>query len=358
MDLFGKQKQFGYNIYLKPLTYINLLKKRLVVDDQMTDMMLQDAQVPCNIPLHDGYIMQLSLFQRDASRPERSPYYGIHLLDEDQEITPGCGLNFTQEEYDNLMGMLLQWKEMVKLQLDEEDGCFAEPKPSKRRREDVSIQEPGTSYGADEECGDGGHGGGEDSGAADGDHDDHDDQKRIELPPPASKKRKLALVLYGWEWVKDGEEMQFLTTGHSQGEWFVDPKECLREAMTYRQLPLNSRLETFTKKLYKTIGFDMLDACLSQMILEKIESIKEYKNEEYGDDDLEKFGEEAMKSIDMEQIFERCKKVITSYQKFTAEQNVWFMRMVSEYPKEGGILDIMKRGYLDDTFLQVFQYIV
>lgn len=366
MDQFGKPKPFGYTIYLKPVTYISLLKKRRAVDELMTDMMLEDVKVPCNISLHDQYIIQLSLFPRDGSRPEKSPYYGIHVLDEDQEIAPGRGLNFTQIEYDGLMEMLQQWKEMVKLQLDEEDEPYSEPKPSKRRKKDVSISEPGPSVADAVDSVDGDHDAGEGNGDADGGYDGQrviqsgEHLERNLIPPFTSKKRRLGVFVYGWEWVKNGEEMQFPTTGQSQGQWFVDPKKCFYEAGTYTPSTPNCKLETFAHKLNKTIGLSMIEACLAHLIREKIGAIKEHKNEEFADDDLEKFGVEALNSIGMDEVFDRCKRVITFYQKnqkWTNEYDLWFMKMLTEYPKDDDILETMKCGYLDEIFSQVFAYI-
>jgi hypothetical protein len=110
-DAYGRIKGNGYKVYVKPTTCIAIWEKREEIDATMHDMTHQEDPEPTNIHLVDNSIMQLSLIHKKKDLSKLYPYYGIHILDEDQNIVVGGGLNLSNEEYSNFLKMMASYQQ-------------------------------------------------------------------------------------------------------------------------------------------------------------------------------------------------------------------------------------------------------
>jgi len=290
MDILGRKKETAYKVYVKPLTYVAILGKMEEIEKKMLEL-VEGGTSLLNINLHDDSIIQLSLFQKNPRKPEeREPYYGIHRVDLDDEIVPGVGINLNQDEYVNFIEMLMQWRAGFKAK-DYVDATKGKPLKKKRRVQYEGAHAPATAS--------------------------------------TSPYRSVQITCYGWEWYLSGSEP---LRSRSQGYYFVNPKNCLKQAVE-KKPEGDFQLETFAKKDTMEIDGAMFDSAYGYLLVKNILYCKAENGFAFPKLDIEEdfqiYGGKAWERISITDVYNLVKDLIETHQKFDEDMKIWIMNKLA-----------------------------
>lgn len=305
-DILGRESLSAYKVFIKPATYLTIYEKNDAIRKKMDELKEVENLTPVNFVLYDRYIIQLSLFKRGKSL---EPYYGIHILDQTDQIKIGCGLNLTEAEWIDFIQMLEEWYEGV-IECDSKESKKEGEKKKKGKKRKTSI---------------------------------------------IYKSEQLCVTLYGWEWIYASEK----GNGVNQGGLFINPSLCLQEAMKFRPEG-DYHMETIEQKHFFDIDCDMIETAFGYLITRHIGLYKEarenYMNTE--DCDLyERYGSEILGDISVGEIFDLCKMTITKYRIFTEEDNKWLMHLFSNFNKDESILNRLQKEQFKPYLMSLFEYV-
>lgn len=277
----GNNKQWIYKVYVKAQTCFAILSKHLDVQLGMQDILNKSIPSPHFIELHNKNVIRLSVLTN--KKKDQVGYYGIHILDEEDEILPGMGLNLKEEEFANLINMM-----------DEHRKAVEDYKKEMGFEENTPIEQIHAFFVT------------------------RAGKKRKHTGSnPGQDKKMLLATLYGWNWHVQGLEETPLTK-ESKGNWFINGRACYQEAMTYKPIGEGYVLEIVEKPTPLEIGKEMVEAAIARLITYNIPSCRDNPKFSYlresGCDDLEAFGGECLKMVTDEKIYDLCKKAITHYQ--------------------------------------------
>jgi len=331
-DILGRKKESAYKVYVKPLTYVAILGKKDEVEEKMLEL-VEGEEGPIDVELHDDAILQLSLVQ--DSKKEKRAYYGIHRVDCDNQIVPGLGLNLTQLEYLNFIEMLMQWR-----------GGFEKKAPTPTKGKSTKKKRKVTF--------------------PDGSAGSVPTQNRPYFPEEGAstsnpqQNKSIKITYFGWEWYPADSQP---SRSRSQGHYFVNPKNCLDQAMS-KKPEGDYRLETFARKDFVDIDDSMFDSAYGSLLIKNILHCKAeagYAHPELNvREDFEVYGEQAWKMISISHIYNLVKKAIELHDDFNQSMKVWLMnRLALHTVNEGYVIDYMKEGGYLTTGLcdELFQYI-
>jgi len=329
-DILGRKKETAYRVYIKPATYVAILGKKDEIEEKMLEM-AEGGEGPVDVELHDGAILQLSLIQKDPKKAKKA-YYGIHRVDCDNLIIPGLGMNLTQIEYLNFIEMLMQWRNGF----ERKESTLTKGKNPKKKRK---VQFPdGTT------------------GSVSLQNRAHPPEESISI----SQNKSIKITYFGWEWYDaDSEPLR----SRSQGHYFVNPKNCLDEAMSEKPEG-DYRLETFAKKDFVDIDNSMFDSAYGSLLVKNILRCKGEAGFTHPklsvEEDFEVYGSKAWNMITISDVYNLVKQAFELHDDFNQDMKVWLMNrlalhtatetFITDYMKEGGNL----AGGLCD---ELFQYI-
>jgi hypothetical protein len=400
-DVFGKIRGGGYKVYVKPSTCLSILGKMNEIKNTMEELKKQEDPESTNIHLHGDTILQLNLLYKD-DLSDFIEYYGIHRVDDDNNIQVGVGLNLNKTEYHCFLKMLMSWKEYNsrKEQTRKRSG-EAVNHPSKRKRgldkksmtsekiqstkssEEVSslqseeqpppqMEEP---YSQMEEA---------DSQVV-GDKLIQEPMKPVRgektepIKPKVQKeeettekttklaegdtnggthilteKQKFEVTLYGWEWQPRKADNTSDFKGKPQGGWFIDPKKCIDEACRFRPEDFTAYLmNIITRKIQLYVNQDMFDCALAKLIRDKMAKMGIHTPVP----DLKLASEQKLvDSIPVIEIYRVCKTAISYYQEMTELDENYLMKALSEYTKDVNIFYLMKHKYFNIYFVDLFDF--
>jgi hypothetical protein len=165
--------------------------------------------------------------------------------------------------------------------------------------------------------------------------------------------RKIGVTLFGWEWclVKDDGSIELL--GKPQGDFFVDPKMCVSQAMQNKPKYGNYKMNTITRKVHLPINQDLLDAALGRLV-----QLRQYHHKKLGMPEGHPTAESTiLGSISFAEIYDLCRKAIQLYQSVTELDMSHLMELLSEYKKDYNIFYLLKHKFLNKYFVQLFEFL-
>lgn len=375
-DILGRSKGSGYKVYVKPTTYLAILEKSGEIDKTMKELAEKENPQPVNIQLCGNSILQLSFFQKDPTVPELYPYYGIHMVDDEDQIIAGAGMNLTQMEYLNFLAMLMKWKGVgesmevggdsgtLSTQVNIEKkpisaqssyhqtkvGSYFKPNPQgmKGVKRHLSLLDCSISEQVKQkktQC----------EGAVKKEH--------VNKNSPTPLKRVL-VTMHGWEWYIPKDDVTPELYGRSQGGWFINPTYCIQEAMRSKPPSEAYRLNSVIRKKYLDIDDDMVDAALAKLVKDNYDNIIKEKKEDLADGDAcdgdinyGKYASEILGNISMVDVFDLCVKVVGYYHSINEFDVNWLMKLILAYEKNEGIFYLIRENHLNKYCVQLFDYL-
>lgn len=314
-DILGRSSLSAYKVFIKPLTYLTIYEKNKAIRKRMDELIEEESIIPVNFNLYDNYIIQLSLFKR---KEIFEPYYGIHILDLEEQIQPASGINLTDTEFSVFIQMLEEWY-----------GNTIEKKKTKGKKRKLNLE----------------------------DNVQEKEKKKKQTDTAKEKKEKkkqFFVILYGWEWIYYGSENGKCT---QEGGLFISSRLCEREAMKCKPAG-DYKLKIIEHKQFFDIDFDMIETAVGYLINKNIDLYKELYNIYTEDIDLyDQYGPEILRNISNEEIFDLCKMVIMNYQTFSEEDNLWLEQLVSTFNKNESILIRLRLDNFKPYLMSVFEFV-
>lgn len=319
-DILGRESTCAYKVFIKPLTYLSIYEKNKTIQKKMDELIEEENSNPLNFSLHDNHILQLSLFRRDKVL---EPYYGIHVLDSEDQIQVGTGVNLTETEWNAFIQMVGEWYGGF----ESDSKALKEEKEKKRRGKKRKI-------------------------TLESETNDGKKEKKMEND---EEKKRLCITLYGWEWEHPSENGK----NETQGDFFVNPSACLQHAMSLKPEG-DYNLKTIERKHFFDIDYDMIETAFAYLVKKNIDLYKESRaNYMNGDvsDLYEIYGAEILESISIGEIFDMCKMTIVKYQSFTEDDNMWLMHLFSSFNKNEDIFNRLLAENFKPYFMSLYEYV-
>jgi hypothetical protein len=179
------------------------------------------------------------------------------------------------------------------------------------------------------------------------------DKVQVGVGADSKITKTIGITLYGWEWslVKDDGSIEMV--GKAQGEFFVDPKECVNQAMQNKPKHGKYKMNTITRKVNLPINHDLLDAALGRLV-----QLRQYHHKKLGMPEGHPSAESTiLGSISFAEIYDLCRKAIQLYQTVTELDMSHLMELLSSYKKDYNIFYLLKNNYLNKYFVQLFDFL-
>jgi hypothetical protein len=165
--------------------------------------------------------------------------------------------------------------------------------------------------------------------------------------------KKIAVTLYGWEWYPVKDDGSIEMTGKAQGDLFVDPKECVNQAMQNRPKYGKYKMNTITRKVTFPINHDLFDAALGRLV-----QLRQYHHKKMGMPEGHPSAESTiLGSISYAEIYDLSRKAIQFYQSVTEMDMMHLMELLTDYKKDYNIFYLIKNKFLNNIFVQLFNFL-
>lgn len=328
----GENFDSGYKVYIPSTSLKAIIDRQDVIQDGVASIIDGTIESPHNIPLHKRQVMRLSYFYEHF-------YYGIHVLDVDEKVRIGKGMNLTEEEYQTLLEHVTQ-----KINTDgekkrnEEHGEGRAKNFLKRQAWEMTTGE--CSTGASK-------------------------RRESDLDVlPIKSGLIIETSMFGWKWNTE-VSTQFSSEKESDGQWHFCPKECFVEAMTFKPIDddelISAKLDVFNKTEYVSINKAFLDVVVAKLIKFNVSLCAEQdKNSSiYSDEseDMLAYGRDVMDRVTSTDIYDLCKKTMIQYTKLNPAMELELMRVISSYQKSDSVLSDIRNNTINPLLFGLMNYI-
>jgi hypothetical protein len=172
-----------------------------------------------------------------------------------------------------------------------------------------------------------------------------------------TNKRQIEVTVYGWEWNLVKDDGTVTLGGIPQGEVFVDPQDCIDEAMNCKPVNGNYRMNSITRKMKLDISPEMLDAALGKLVKDRHYHHQNI-SEKTGVPLLQTAKTTILSSISFGEIYGLCRDAIRFCQGEVTESDMrYLMDMVSDYRKDTTIFYLLRHNCFNKYFVQLFDLI-